>query len=1554
MPTQAGGSANIRGVVYQMLSSLLEASELIVENFTLDPPADGSIPGWLVVEPKGGGGDDQVFTRGRVLVRQLKAKSDGGAWSFRSFVEEVLPDLYRAAERYPDATFRLVTEGRMGLWRDAESFLTWFADHKPSASDPDVLELIDDAEPVAFVGDLPKVASKGGLPTARDLFVGIARTIREPVSANAEDRQPMYRDLWRLLGGLEYRWKQNLEDVRDLLKKRILAQVSLREDTDEKLYAMLGRLQDKAASGEVRIDALSFWRECGLRGLPLNRWDLVRAASEERVEKAIRSWKYRPEEDVRSDWFEGQLESWHDGTRRYLVLSGESGQGKSWYLAALARRTARDVPCVSIQAPATGGFAVYAAERFLVEEVIRRSQSVSLANLAQQAKDLGVSLGDPWLYVFVDRVRTADQAQSVYDAFEGIDGVRVALAAPVEAGEEANDATDGRALVVRVPNFTEAQAKRYLVEDDFIRWQRLDPSVRSTVERPLLAYLFKKTGAENPHPEQEFELYCSYFEKEVLSPLRRDFPLAEGPIAAAGWLAWERYLDLWSHEQLSSCGFRDEHLVALRNLGWFVREEPHGFRVWHDRLLSWLMAWSIATRLTRGEKAVEDIAPGIRWLLDDEWTRERQTRLDVPFDLIWLLASGGERGRRILSELLAKFEDDWRLSSTLYERDLVQVGEGIVPVLIERLSLTRDDGGRTLARSLGLGIAAVGTAGKEAELTALLDHPDDEVRTAVARVFQARPTALALPKLWERYGIAVREHEYAEGEEGDASRDWWWESLALRSAVYQCGPLDGDWVERTIADPRTSGEPLDCLAGLLSRLRDGEPRWRRLKATLRRRLEGNDLVQFTANTFAWRDEDEEDWLAEEVRSGVSFRAALALRSLARISLDRALALMGEIPPFEFYGSRRWALEPLLAIAPNETLRKVEAMIASKGGERWDYSQAFHEVANQMPVSAFASLLDALVPSAEQAGPDGLWHQCKELSRAKSLAHLHELWLRGGTALEKALADALTKRGRLPTMYADASTAAVGSILRNVGGDGYTKVLNFWLSSDDERAQLEGVMKAHRRPDAETVRSLMRVYKNWSSQEKSRWPASWVGLSLARCGAWQEAVETVIGLAGKSDQRTINSRRHVGPLDDEAMLPAFDALNTDPLHPGALLALGMGQRTDRVDALLRAISITSGEGEAADSAILALRAFKELPEEAFDAVIGRARGLESRWELGTLADNPSRKSLDRLLELLREELAKPVAFPVNSGHYGPVVWALRTTLKSPDHSDEAARLCLARINAGSKMDYLAEKLVDAFASALASDQASRTAFDSPRVRERFERESTVQRLRGGADLYQTNSVIGLSAFDPDGAFWAARTILADVSPQERVAAATLLVGLSEKRAEGALIDALSQERVPSVRHAIARALALTGAESALIQLLSDPNEERRKAACFALGFRDPDPAVIEAVRGRLDDPLSEVFDVAVEATHRLRRAASLGELIEAFETEADQARRRILLDAAVDVGEVDGERGDFPAWAKRLGKSLSSLEAEEVDRRLEARMRKEQTRLDKLDRDAKGF
>src|ERR1043165_5549779 len=113
----SGGSANLYGVLYQILQTLSWTL-----NFHLRSTDVEKTSITLILEPRFGG-DLQIAFPTHRLVQQHKTRSGDRTWSLTDVVNDVLPDLYLSVEHTnSNDRFEFITDARMGRWRGALRF----------------------------------------------------------------------------------------------------------------------------------------------------------------------------------------------------------------------------------------------------------------------------------------------------------------------------------------------------------------------------------------------------------------------------------------------------------------------------------------------------------------------------------------------------------------------------------------------------------------------------------------------------------------------------------------------------------------------------------------------------------------------------------------------------------------------------------------------------------------------------------------------------------------------------------------------------------------------------------------------------------------------------------------------------------------------------------------------------------------------------------------------------------------------------------------------------------------------------------------------------------------------------------------------------------------------------------------------------------------------------------------------------------------------------------------------------------------------------------------
>lgn len=297
-----GGSSTLYGVLYQLLGSLQHVVRLRLRKKGAS----------IVVEPRDGG-DVKIGLPGQRVREQWKARTTGRPWTLPEIAGSVLPDLYQDPDlEQPTGYTKYVfaTEGRPN--EEARAFFLRL--HGP----------VTEGDPVA-----------GLSPGDEEVFREMAGSVRKRQRFRSEPDSITHLKLRRLLSRFEIREGLTAENLTREIDGWLLPLVNYREDVPATRERLCTMILSKASRGEVEIVPEDLLRDVGLRGTSLQEEDKLWRGAREAVEREVRLRGYDRDRDVRArpDWPED---------KRFLVLAGESGHGKTWQLARLALDLARE------------------------------------------------------------------------------------------------------------------------------------------------------------------------------------------------------------------------------------------------------------------------------------------------------------------------------------------------------------------------------------------------------------------------------------------------------------------------------------------------------------------------------------------------------------------------------------------------------------------------------------------------------------------------------------------------------------------------------------------------------------------------------------------------------------------------------------------------------------------------------------------------------------------------------------------------------------------------------------------------------------------------------------------------------------------------------------------------------------------------------------------------------------------------------------------------------------------------------------------------------------
>ncbi len=1510
----AGGPANINGVLYQMLWSLLRTAKLYISGCVADE-SRAIQKAILKLEPIGGGGDQQELAEGKIVVQQLKAKYDEGTWSLRSIVEGVLPDLYKAVDPSAAAVeYQFVTEGNMGQWNEAYTFFSSLG-KRPCPSTA-ILEALDDVNEVRFrrqgrqttddATDNNLTASWGqGSFTERSLFELIVAEIRQRVpAAGQEPIQDTQRNLWHLLGAFRFigGWAQDL--VRQEVDILLLSLVDTDDALDGKRDAMLTGLARRAAQGDAEIVPAEFLADYQLDSVPLIEWGKLRQRATDCLERRLNLCGYLPNEDARKELAESVLRDWPDD-KSILILSGESGQGKSWLTYGVASvASKRKELTILIIAEGQANQDIQSAADAFWQDIKNNDGHLALNRIAERRRKLVHDRAGRWLTLLIDGIQDTKEAKDLALKPWEDWGVRIVAACSPSAASVFRQVAADRCHEVSVPDFTSKELHDYLATTVGEGWADIPSDVRATLGRPLLARLCRDLAkGKEWRPKNEYELYAKYWARLF------EGEQAEYELDAVGLKRLARSLLCdttypWTGEQLEKEGLGNEAVTRLSRIGWLRSVGKGRFEIWHDRLLNWAVAEAMVAAFQAGEMAPEWLITQAVDLLSGQNTYGGRHLGYVPMDIVWLLADPGVGADDVLEKLIAAYESGpWSIPRNLYTL-LQTVGPRIVPVLFRRLEAVVTSGDIIISGEAVTAIASFDEPEVVQRAVRLLEHESYLVRRAAMRILAKRPSPDALDRLWELHCEATRAPASFLGRDDREYQVYEDTFGALRS----CASVNPDWLRQAVENANSENEPVHTLAYLVANTANGKGLWLESKPILFEKVPPGHERSLASNIFAHADDAEVDWLLKRVDRTDNLLGPWALRALIRLDPDKALAELGRLPKEYLGPTKHWCFGELLAKRPELTRSKILSMMKEHAAP-WTIAQVYRDDENSMDATTLEFLLDDLQslldtalahPSGSTSGP--LYTALTILSKADRLELTECFERRRDALLEETLTQWMTGIGPRVSVFPDClERDPAMSVLHRIGGEGFTKVMNSWLRANNQYGRWEGIQLAAKRPDNETIDLLYGIAQRDSLWNGGDYPVeqSHSADALAALGHRDKVIAYLLRWHLRVSPETLQYCTTGDPMCDESMSVGLHALTAEAVpSPGAVLALAVGGRKDYVPKVRAILEQVPPDSDTALACVLTLDHLGDRTA-ATEAVLIRQLEVKKHRSAATraLVHTRSESAINALLKQLEREYDDTIAD------------ALR---RHPGTQVRAAELIWERFRSPAG-HFMVGFMTDSFGlleTQDANEYLRATAFDN----------------EGGFWIGGTKirAIRGLARFDPDSAFLAARRALANTAYHEREQYPYLLIELNRERAIHALLSQIVQERSTAVSWAIGRALSDGYLTDELKSWLMSPETRQRLAACRLAGWMKDGGVLEKDLRSRLDDPNEEVAQAAREALVRLRDGREALSLVAVISEERDTARRWVLLDCLVRIADPGDDNQPLPPWGEGVWQCLSPI------------------------------
>ncbi len=330
-------------------------------------------------------------------------------------------------------------------------------------------------------------------------------------------------------------------------------------------------------------------------------------------------------------------------TSSFAILSGESGQGKTWTLAQLAFDQIK-----------RGELAIVMRSPTKIEEVVnciseRIWQPIhsDRGTIAVMAKSLGGAFRNDdgiWLTVYIDDVQDREFAQRLARSKWNEYGVRFIVSAQPRITQVIQSIRKST-QVIDIGNFRSADLHRFLNHHDRAEaLETMPDDIFDLLLKPVHASIFVQLAKRAFWAgDSEYELISAYWEYGSLQAREQsDHPSDKYALRslAAQLLTGKGHYP-WRTADLRAVDLNDPAVLRLERVGLLRRPVPDRIQFAADRMLNWAIAGSLVEKIQEDDLSPAQ-AEALLASIDGLQTKKKEEiglRLGyVYFDALWLLA----------------------------------------------------------------------------------------------------------------------------------------------------------------------------------------------------------------------------------------------------------------------------------------------------------------------------------------------------------------------------------------------------------------------------------------------------------------------------------------------------------------------------------------------------------------------------------------------------------------------------------------------------------------------------------------------------------------------------------------------------------------------------------------------------------------------------------------------------------------------------------------------------------------------------------------------------
>lgn len=1470
--TPTGGSAAINGFLYQILQHL---------DWVADIQLTGRLAGQrvqaprLVLEPRTGG-DAQAEASGLYVVEQYKTRTNR-TWSVTDVIN-ILRDLRKAVPRIlpRNARYRFVTNGRAGRLAEFERFT---ADLN-LVSRPDDL---DSHRKRTFTNTL--------CLSDQDFFSYIVEKTR---SAGCVTRADESRSVFHLLRHFEMRFCASGQELAVTVEQKLRPFVEDLGNEHGIREQLIGHLMGRLSQGETHLDDEAL--EAMLQGVGLSPDRLRRAA---RLGKAMaRSarpfldrLRYRPDQDVR------EIPRWPE-EKQILLISADSGTGKSWQLAKLLEVYAeKDRIVVFVNHAADTEVILKRAARQIWQVGLGGTSEKSLEAVSTILRQDVFGLQTPLFTVAVDDIQDIDLARDLIRQDWMQLRARLVLTVPPTVAR-ALEQTDSDVIHVHDVSDFSVNELDALLQKFGQRWADLPSDLKRLLRKPILAGLFldlNYTSFQHA-PRSEYEIFEKYWDRLTASGVRG----AKGIVIALADRTREGNPYPLPIENWNEIGLTEENCGRLESAGWLRITEDGDAEFVHDRLLNWAIAKHFARQLSRGVVTIE----GLHDLLtsvDDGLDSNLVRRLGyVPMDTLWLLAAE-ERNCELLSDLVAKMEDQSEYGTYgrhLYIQLLPTLGQHCVPILLERLNAivtdSTDDLRVNLMRQAFTNLARQENVDLRTAIDMLLSSQCWDRQSVAVAALEVSPNSQCLDRLWEIH----KQNVDLIAVDAKPRRGVHFRYEATFSALRAGTELYPEWLRNRIQASDSAQEPASELAYLLSGVNrpEADAIWRDMSDVLMKKVSPDKPRSLLRCIQRFLDSQKIDFVLSHLTNPEDFASGVAMETLAVLDPEAAIDRLVNLDSPQKFFSNQW-LPVLLGTRPRLTRQRIRQLAESEHNGRHLIEHLFGKRKIDLDVATLRFVLQSLTNKLREflkndtaEDPVWLFRSLEFLGSIFHPNHLRVLQAEAGGELERMIVIAACNRLATVDHNHDPMLENAHRVLVLMAGEGVVTLINQELESENCWVRHRGLKWAFFSCNSGTIERLAVIARRPlpcdSNGKPDTRPYQQFYAAMTALAAWG-ADEILVEILAKSGAASLprdlsRLRAHRGAMPKALTNRGANKLrNTEPTEDSLLAPVAtiwLSGDDNLIPAIHGILDRVDPKSLLARYICLALRALRDDSADfaRFAKLMSRTKenatfGLNALFGLGETG-------LIFLREWLNDQ--KTSMFSADSSI---VVRFLHS------HSETRKMAVNIAVNVCKRRRLMVDPLYDIAA------ESGESSLREEILDKAFAEQSVIVTI-------PLRAIQGLAKFDAVRAAEATGLGLHQ-HPRIEQELCELLIGIAPDTAAERLIEAAMSIDRKSLPDAVGRSLRRLDSNIVtrlIVERMSGPVKTRKTAAELA-GWL-PVPNIARALDSLADkDTSTEIRHAALAALYRHREEKTIQALLGEFPT-ANHSQRWALLFAILEVAD----------------------------------------------------